>query len=193
VDGTNCADTKTGLDLNAAQKGLIDGVSGKRGLLDSLNPRFGAGTGCASNGTPATTVFGAVTINNDTLSCFFTNNSVTVGDVSSASYSGPAVISTNIYKSARFVWLPVLGVQPTNGSSLKYQVIDLRAGFVTDQAPSATRSTPATASNGVSGTNGSLAYVQVVFLNPNALPPPPDSVGALTTYQGGQRILRLVN
>ncbi|MEO5653778.1 MAG: pilus assembly protein TadG-related protein [Marmoricola sp.] len=193
LDKTNCVDTKTGLDLNAAQKGLIEGVSSKRGLLDNLNPKFGAGTGCAANGAPATRAFGSYVINNDTLSCFFTDNVTNVGMVSGASYTGQPVISADIYKSARFVRVPVLGVQPSSGGSNRYQVVGMRNGFITDQPASASRTSSATSTNGISGASGDVASVQVVFLNQAALPPPPDTGGALGAYQGGAKTMRLVN
>jgi hypothetical protein len=189
ADGTNCTHTKTGLDLNAAQDGFINGVSGKPGLLT----KTGAGTGCAQNGNPATRVFGSYTINNDTLSCFFTDDTTNVGDVDGATFTGAPVLSAAIYKSARFVRVPVLGVQPSSGGSNKYQIIGMRPGFITDQANAATRTTPATSTNGITGTSGNVASIQVVFINDGALPPPPDSGGALSAYAGGEKVLRMVN
>jgi len=189
ADGTNCTDTKTGLDLSAAQDGFINGVSGKPGLLT----KTGAGTGCAASGTPVTKVFGSYTINNDTLSCFFTDDTTNVGDIVDASYTGAPVLSATIYKSPRFVRVAVLGVQPSSGGSNKYQIIGMRPGFITDQSNAATRTTAATSTNGITGTSGNVASIQVVFINGGALPPPPDSGGALTAYTSGEKVLRMVN
>lgn len=190
-DGTNCVAVQTGLDLNAATEGFLTGVAGKPGRLTDIS----SGTGCASNGMPATRVINNVSINNDTLSCFFTDDTTNIGDITSSTYSGGPVLSSAIYNSPRFALVPVLGAQPGNGNSNKYEIVDMRAAFITDQVASATRSTPATATNGVqmSSNGNSLASLQVVFFNANALPPPPPDSG-YTAYEGyGLKVLRLVN
>jgi hypothetical protein len=190
TEGTNCVDTRTGMALDSAQDGFIDGVDTKPGLLTKV----GAGTGCAADGVPATRVFGMKTINNDTLSCFFTNDTTQVGDINGASYSGPPVLSAAIYDSPRFSLVPVLGVQPSNGGSNRYQIVGFRPSFITDQSNAATRTTPATATNGITGPAGSLESLQVIFINEGALPPLPDLGGPLIPYTGsGHKILRLMN
>lgn len=167
ADGTNCVDTKTGLNLNAAQSGFISGVGGKPGRLTKVD----TGTGCASNGVPATKAFGGYTINNDTLSCFLTDDTTTIGDIDGAAYPLTApVLSPAIYKSPRFAIVPVLGVQPDNGGSNKYQVVGFRPAFITDQPNSATRTSTVTSTNGVPGSGGSVDSIQVVFINDSALP-----------------------
>lgn len=205
-DGTNCVGTKTGLDSNAAQEGFIDGINGKfKGLLayDSSDPQRNSSTFCPNNYPVGTTHLGtsptSVRINNDTLSCFFTNGTVTVGDVSSQTYAGPAVISQSIYSSPRFVLVPVLGVTPLNGSSDNYEVVDFRPGFITDEASTGVRTTTPTADNGFTwSTNGnskSVQAVNVVFLNPAALPEPPlDPTGHYIPYVGsGRKVAQLVD
>ena len=199
AEGTNCTDTQTRHGLNAAQDGFIDGLGGKKGLLDIQNARFRARPAAPRAAFLHSRLFGpSYTINNDTLSCFLTDaaaaSGVNVGDVSAATYTETApVLSQNIYKSARFIRVPVMGTQPANGNCCKYQIIGMRPGFITDQTSSAIKTTPATASNGVSGTNGNIASVQVVFINKAALPPPPDYGGALGDYDGSNRIMRMVN
>lgn len=196
ADGTNCVDTKTGLDLNAAQKGFLDGVAGKPGRLRDVRD----GTGCADDGKPAQRALPVGNINNDTLSCFFTEPGVDVGDVAVENYQfDHPVISPAIYQSPRFAMVPVFEVRPNTGGSNKYQVVDMRAAFITDQTNSATRDTPATADNGITfqdSNNNRLHSIQVVFFNTLALPPPPDwseTVDYVDYLGKGVKVLRLVD
>lgn len=195
-DGTNCVGTKTGLDSNAAQAGFIDGISGTyTGLLNTTDGE------CPFNypsGTTHQTVSPtSVPINNDVLSCFFKNDTVTVGDVSSQAYSGGVVIDQSIYDSPRFVLVPVLGTTPDSGSSNNYEIIDFQPGFITDEPSTATRATGPTTYNGFtwSNNNKSVSAVNVVFLNPKALPDPPmDPEGHYIPYVGsGRKVPLLVN
>ena len=156
--------------------------------------------GCAANGTPASTVWRTFNINNDTLSCFFSSATTTVGDVDAPTYnlSGPA-FDVSIYTSPRFVYVPVLGVTPSTGGSNKYQIIDFRPAFISDQSASATKATPEAACttsqcNGLTvGSNpNTLNSLQVILLNPSSLPQCPQSIcsgqqaynGNVTTKQG---------
>ncbi len=193
-DGTNCVSTQTGLPQDAATWGFVTGVNGLAGRLTDVS----ANTGCASGGDPQTTgILGQYTINNDTLSCFLTDTtgSVNVGDIDSPTYSlgGPA-LSQQIYTSPRFFYVPIVGVVPTSGGSFYYQIVDFRPAFVTDQINSATWGSPATSTNGLrpTSTNNALQSVQVVFLNQNALPPPPP--GRTDPYEGhGPKVIQLVD
>lgn len=192
-DGTNCVDTKTGLDLNAAQKGFLDGVGSAPGRLTNVS----AGTGCAANGMPATTVLYGRTVNNDTLTCFMTQDGTSIGDIAQSTYPfDHPVLSAAIYNSPRFALVPVLAVQPTNGGSNHYQIIDIRPAYITDQPLSATRGAQPSSTNGLtfaSAPAGKLASIQVVFLNSGALPPPPTTM-AVAPYVGtGLKVLRLIN
>ncbi|MGH3470737.1 MAG: pilus assembly protein TadG-related protein, partial [Nocardioidaceae bacterium] len=191
----NCLDTKTGLPANAATGGFITGIGSYQGLLTHV----GSGTGCPNNGQPNnlpnTTTFGNYTINNDTLSCFFTDTTTNIGAIDSPTYtlSGP-VLDQAIYNSPRFIWVPVFGTQPANGGSKKYQIVDFRPGFITDQVNSATQQTPLPPGdpNGVTG-SGTVDSVEVDFINSQALPTPPNG-GPTTPYTGtGPKVLRLVN
>jgi hypothetical protein len=192
-DGTNCVGTKPGMVASAAQAGFIDGIGSLPGLLTNVSD----GTGCAEDGEPATTTFGGKTINNDTLSCFLTDDTTNIGMIDSATYpdslDNEPVLSSKIFKSPRFVFSPVLGVQPGNGASSSYQIIGFRAGFITSQPNSATRQTalPVNDPNGLGGT-GSISSLQIVFINAKALPPLPDT--GTTDYSGsGPKVLQLVN
>lgn len=198
--GTNCVDTETGLDSDAATSGFIKGNSlvlppGQNGglLTKSLTD---ANAGC--NGVPAQTTMLGKQIDNDTLSCFFTDPSTTISQVDSSSYSlaGPA-FSQNIWYSPRFVSVPLLGTQPATGGSQKYEIIGFRYGFITEQAQSATKSTGYLGNNGITlSTNGnSIQSIQIVFLNYNSLPPPPqDVIKGYLSYTGtGIKDVLLVN
>jgi hypothetical protein len=197
-EDTNCPQTTTGLmDANPPYKGLITGVGGSPpvpGLLTDVS----VGTGCAASGAPATTNFNMTgyIINNDNLTCFFTNDTVHVGDVASRTYPGPVVISPSIFKSPRFVNVPVFGDKPSGADYMK--IIGFRSGFITDQPNDATRITGTTsAENGITtqtnGSNIDLASLQIIFLNDAALPPRPTDEGT-TVYAGiGPKVPILIN
>jgi hypothetical protein len=202
ADPTNCIATQTGsVSGDDAYSGLVkpqwkSPAPTVGGLLTNLLP----GSGCASDGTPSTAFFNSIKINNDTLSCFFTDSKTTVGDVDTKTYSlsGPA-FSSAIWSSPRFVWIPVISC-PCTGNSTNYEIIDFRPAYITDQLNSATKSTPLTSCsntvcNGLTlGQNGhSIAPLQVVLLNIASLPAPP-SGGPVSPYNGiGPPIVRLIN
>ena len=133
-------DTDTGMSANVRDRRLprdrLVGVGGNQYLLKPNGK-----TKCANGGTTeATTVLKGQTINNDTLSCFFIDSTIHVADVDDNTYSLTApAISDAIYDSPRFGYVPVLPVQPANGGSNKYQIIDFRACFITDQPASAVK------------------------------------------------------
>jgi putative Flp pilus-assembly TadE/G-like protein len=193
TDGTNCVDTDTGMSSKVATGGFIGkGSSAPGGNQYLLKPN--GKTKCANGGTTeATTVLMNQTINNDTLSCFFLSPNTHVGDVDSASYSGVPLISDAIYDSPRFAYVPVLSVQPANGGSKKYQIIDFRACFVTDQPASAIKGDAPSTTNGLITDNNGIVSVEVIFLNPNALPNPPVKNGTINYTGSGEKIPLLVN
>jgi hypothetical protein len=194
LPGTNCVDTDTGMSANVATGGFLGLGSSKVPTGEYLLKPRGK-TKCANGGTTeATTVLMNQTINNDTLTCFFTNNTVHVGDVDAGNYtqSGP-VISDAIYDSPRFGYVPVLPVQPANGGSKKYQIIDFRACFITDQPASAVKGDPPNTGNGIVTDNNGIRSIEVIFLNPNALPNPPVKNGTINYVGSGDKIPLLVN
>jgi hypothetical protein len=157
-------------------------------------------TKCANGGTSeATTTISGKLVNNDTLSCFFLSPTTHVSDVdadpTAGGYTGTTpLISDAIYDSPRFAYVPVLSVQPANGGSKKYQIIDFRAAFITDQPGSAVRGdAPVTATNGFIMDNNGVNSVQVIFLNGNALPNPPVKDGTINYIGSGDKIPLLVN
>jgi hypothetical protein len=197
ADGTNCVDTDTGMSANVATGGFLGlGSSRVNGGADYLlKPNHK--TNCGPGGTEALTSILGQSINNDTLTCFFTDPNVHVGDIDtdplSGGYAGPPVISDKIYDSPRFGYVPILPVQPVNGGSNKYQIIDFRACFITDQPASAVKGDPPSATNGINMDSNGVHSVQLIFLNPNALPNPPVKNGTINYVGTGAKIPVLVN
>ena len=192
TDGTNCVDTDTGMSSSVATGGFIGvGSSAVGGNQYLLKPN--GKTKCGPGGTQATSVVLSQTVNNDTLTCFFLDSTTNVADVDYAAYNGPPLISDAIYDSPRFAYVPILQVQPANGGSNKYQIIDFRACFITDQPGSAVKGDQPSASNGLVTDNNGITSVQVIFLNPNALPSPPVKNGVINYTGSGPKIPLLVN
>jgi hypothetical protein len=199
----NCLDTDTGADLkNKATEAFIKGTaSGSPARLDGddhptatdCDPSGGASERTVeTTGNPSSFV-----INDDVLSCFITDGAVTVGEVSSATYSGPAgVISPTIFSSPRFFWLPVLATDPSSGGSGTYAVVTMRPAFITGQSEDATLTSPLPAlnpENGIVMANKSISKVTVRVINPIALPATTVVDGPVIDYVGtGTRIIRLV-
>jgi hypothetical protein len=190
-EGINCVTTDTGMSANVATGGFL----GIGSSAPSPNPGLLAKpftTKCGAGGTAATTVVKGVTINNDTLTCFFLSSTTHVGDVDNKTYSGPPLISDAIYDSPRFAYVPVLPVQPDNGKK-SFQIIDFRAAFITDQPASAVKGDAPSATNGVFTDNNGVKAVSVIFLNPNALPNPPVKNGTINYIGSGPKVPLLVN
>ena len=96
-------------------------------------------------------------LNDDLLTCFLTDTTTELGDVARANYTGDPVFSSAIYDSPRFAWVPVFGKLATSGGSARYQIVDFRATFITDQPMSATKANNAvngTTENGLGWTGG---------------------------------------
>jgi len=206
--GTNCVLVQPGVPSNAAEQGFITGVGSYPGLLTDTNAKHFCPNSYPSSTTHTSTLRNR-TDNNDVLSCFFTNDTTTVAQVSSQSYNGPAVIDQSIYQSPRFVNVPILSF-PGNGSSNRWQILGFRPGFITDQPGTATRQTGVPIEDpgcGNSSTNfsgechgilysqGQLQAVNVIFLNQKALTDPPlDPNGQYIPYTGsGPKVPLLVN
>lgn len=199
TDGTNCVDTDTGMSSNIATGGFIGKGPAAVGGNQYLLKPDGGKTKCANGGTQeATSVVLNQTVNNDTLTCFFISPTTNVADVDAdpalGGYTGTTpLISDSIYDSPRFAYVPVLKIQPANGGSNKYQIVDFRACFITDQAPSAVKGDDPSASNGLVTDNNGITSIQVVFLNPNALPNPPTKDGVINYIGSGAKEPILVN
>ncbi|WP_191907903.1 pilus assembly protein TadG-related protein [Nocardioides cynanchi] len=205
ASGTNCVSTDTGMSANVASGGFLglgsSAVGGNQYLMypngKTKCANYDAGSGTYS--TEATTSIKGKLVNNDTLSCFFISPTTHISDVdqdpATGGYTGSVpLISPSIYDSPRFGYVPVLRTQPTNGKSTMYQIVDFRAAFITDQPPSAVKGDPAqTATNGFIMDNNGVNSVQVIFLNPNALPSPPVKNGTINYTGSGPKIPIMVN
>lgn len=198
-DGTNCVETDPGISASAVTDGLVTGVGSHRGLLDKPTT-----PGCDPTGGDNELYLQNVDgnddyyVNNDVLSCFFINSSVRVQDVYSESYSvngGNPVISSSIFDSPRFFWLPVVSYDPTHGASRRYSIVGFRPAFLTDELDGSSQSSRqmGSATNGLTVTNSGITSVKVVLINPDALPQTTASNGPVMDYMGsGTRVLRLV-
>jgi hypothetical protein len=179
---TNCVDTDTGLAANVATQGLITGVTTPTttypGMLTTKQTWTGTdGAGCGPSGG---TNWRNVSINshnynfnNDVLTCYLTNGTTSLLDIASPSYAGPPVLDVAVYSSPRFIWIPVLKVQPDSGGSRRYSIIDFRPGFITDEQPTSTAirgSHTATSDNGLTFRSNDVEQIKVLFFNINALP-----------------------
>ena len=190
AEGTNCVDTDTGMSANVATGGFLGIGSSSPGtglLAKSFTTRCGPG------GSAATTIIKGVTVNNDPLTCFFTNPSVHISDIDNGAYAGPPVLSAEIYDSPRFGYVPVLPIQPANGGSKKYQIIEFRPCFITDQAPSSVKGDSNGTTTGIITDNNGVKAVTVIFINDKALPNPPIVNGTLVYTGTGPKIPLLVN
>jgi hypothetical protein len=179
---TNCVDTDTGLAANVATQGLITGVTTPStsypGMLTTKQTWTGTdGAGCGPSGG---TNWRNVSINsrnynfnNDVLTCYLTNGTTSLLDIASPTYSGGPVLDVAIYSSPRFVWIPVLKVQPSSGGSQRYSIVDFRPGFITDEQATAGAvrgSHTATSDNGLTFRSNDVEQIKVLFFNVNALP-----------------------
>jgi hypothetical protein len=201
-DGTNCVDTKTGMPANAATQGLVTGIDGEPGRLDQDTSDRCQDSSFGGRPTRRPSGISGYSINDDILTCFFTNNSTTIEDISKegAAYTSGVVLDPAIYSSPRFTWVPVLHEEPTSGGSQKYSIKEFRPAFITDQPLGANATNHsedgATTANGLhvelpAGTR--VSRIKVVFFNEDALPT--NAGGApVTDWMGfGPKILRLVD
>ncbi len=70
------------------------------------------------------------------------NTTTNVGQITGSTYTLPGpVLDQKIWSSPRMVFVPVLGIEPSSGGSNKYQIIDFRPGFITDQTETAVKNT----------------------------------------------------
>ena len=110
-------------------------------------------------------------------------------------YRGAKSISASIYSSPRFFYVPVLRVEPANGGSNHYYIIDFRPAFLTGNLSNATRQSPGITTsddNGVTIAGQNLTTMKVVFVNQAAIVEPEG--GPVTPYLGrGPKLVRLIN
>lgn len=171
--GTNCVDTDTGLPANAATQGMIVGQGGDPGMLRTGNTRAGCDPNGGSSNRTVRIGNTNYSINNDVLTCFLTDGTTSLAQITHRNYNGGPKLHQDIYSSPRFFWVPVLAVEPTNGGSARYSLVDFRPAFITDeQATSAAirGSRTGTADNGLVIPQNDITKITVVFFNINALP-----------------------
>jgi hypothetical protein len=205
----NCLMTDPGL-VSAATRGMITGTNGYPGLLaapgnDSTHAHS---TSCNLSGTTSNRLVnftgkGSWYINDDALTCFFTNDSVSVGQVSPddpATTPVPAhVISADLFTSPRFFWIPVISYDAAHGHSTGYPILRFQAAFLSGQVDSATRTNPnpggyASPNNGVIVDKNSLEQLFVVLIDSRALPEIAVVPGGILPYVGtGTKVVRLID
>ncbi len=188
--GSNCLTTDPGFPQNPATNGLITGVSGTPNLPGHL----AQGTPGCGNALARDAL--SVSINNEVLSCYFTDTSTKVSTVSSRYYDGLPLIDASIYSSPRFFWIPVLTTQPANGKKT-YPIVDFRAAFMTGESGDSTKVSndfvDDATTNGVAVAQHHIDSLRVVFINPKALPPVPGNGRPIDYTGSGATVLVLSN
>jgi hypothetical protein len=196
---TNCVDTDTGLPANVATQGLLKGGTFTSGVpYSGLLTSAATTSGCDRNGGSSTRTInitgGPYKINDDVLTCFFTNGSTSIADIARANYTGGAVLDKSILASPRFFFVPVLKVQPTSGGSNRYAIVDFRPAFITDEQATGSAikgSKTGTTDNGIWIQGQDIKQLKVVFFNFDALPH--DAGKNVMDYIGvGDPIIRLI-
>jgi hypothetical protein len=186
VDGQNCVETDTGLPANALEEGMITGINGYPGRLNK---------GPTSPCTRSNVTVGGYSLNDDVLSCFFTDTSIRVGDVTKSTYTGEPVISPAIFDSPRFVWVPIITSPPSGKKDVSIQ--GFKPGFITDQPASGTKGSPGstvTIPNGLTLSGTKVREMKIWFINPDALPAGTTAEGHEVAYRGsGAKVIVLVD
>jgi Flp pilus assembly pilin Flp len=195
---TNCVDTDTGLPANVATQGMITGAGGHPGMLTTRPTKTGCNPTGGSSDRRVDLSPRDYDINDDLLTCYLTNGTTSLADIASASYSGGPVLDADIYSAPRFIWIPVLKVQPFGGGSNRYSIVDFRPAFITDEqaVTSAVRGSYTgdvlSGDNGITMQGNDIKQIKVVFFNVNALPT--DGEFPVIDFLGvGKPIVRLVD
>ena len=103
-------------------------------------------------------------------------------------------LSSDIYNSPRFFWVPVLDTDPSTGKK-SWPIIGFRPGFISDQSLTATHNAPGTISplDGLSADSSGIREVKVILFDEKALPEFAPTVGGEADYTGsGPKALVLV-
>jgi hypothetical protein len=192
----DCVEIKTGMNTDTVTDGLIQGGTAngvpyegrlKTDTLDGCDRR---------GGSDESTRIGVSGLNDDVLSCFLPNG-VSVGDVIGSSVPAAASkkIDPRIFKSPRYSIVPVIHYEfnPQNGF---YPIVRWQPIFISDESPASTKGASyATSLNGVITGSNKVVGVQVLVINPAALPDTAPSEGAgWVPYLGsGPKLVRLVD
>lgn len=196
--GVNCLETDTGNVMQAATDGFIRGVGGDRGRLNAIEHPTAPGCDPTGSGQSNALVLGTL-INNEVLTCYFTNDTSTLADVGQPTLDPADVhmISPAIFDSPRFFWLPVIE-DPSSGGSGSFAILGFRGAFLTGQPGNATRVDPHTsetvaAGNGLQIGSSKVQGLSVALINPDALPETAAPTGDTIPYLGtGTKVVRLV-
>lgn len=174
--GTNCVGTDPGVSAHVATKGLVTGGTGYSGLLTTQLTR----TGCDPTGGSASRTVTVqprdYALNDEVLTCYLSNGTTSLADIARRDYSGGPVLDAAVFSSPRFLWVPVLALDPGTGAQAQdagYSIIDFRPGFITDEpaSPTAVRNShQATTENGLTVSNNGVTQIKIFFFNQAALP-----------------------
>ena len=185
ADGTNCVDTDTGMSANVATGGFLGLGSSAVGGTSTCSSREAQPPCGAGRDAEATTVLKGQSINNDVLTCFFTSTTTHISDVDNATYAGGPLISSAIYDSPRFGYVPVL--QGAARQRWQQQVPDRRLPALLHHRPGAVlregRRTGFHGQRRHDRQQRGQASIQVIFLNGNALPIPPVKNGTVELHR----------
>ena len=186
INGQNCVPTDTGLPANALEEGMITGIGSYKGRLDKP-----ATAPCSRSNVNVS----GYSLNDDVLSCFFTDPSIRVGDVTKSTFTGAPVISPAIFQLPPLRMGPAHRVPPNGKKDVSIQ--GFKPGFIMDQAASGTLSAPGTTTgtpNGLTLNGTKVREMKVWFIHPNALPPIQSPAGQETEYRGsGAKVIVLVD
>lgn len=190
VNGTNCVATEPGLKIAETNQGLVSGKGGYSGRLDTDST-----SNCSRSNNSARTVatVQSIHVNDDLLTCFITNGA-SIQNLVAGDSVGTQALSSAIYNSPRFFWVPVLKTDPTTGNKW-WPIIDFRPGFITDQSLTATHAAPGSISplNGLVADASGISEVKVILFDAKALPEFAPTVGGEADYTGtGPKALVLV-
>ena len=197
MPGVNCVDTDTGLAANVATEGLVQGGTYGTGCAATED----TGTGCDPHGgygdrNAHHRQLEPDSINDDVLSCYFTNGTTSIADIAKASYSGGAGSPRLDPQVAALLLRPGAG-HPADHRRFR-NVLDHRLpGGVPhrrdrDRAPRSRVRKTGTSDNGVCVQGNDIKQIKVVFFNDDALPTDGDI--PLIDYLGtGNRVIRLID
>jgi len=190
VNGTNCIATEPGLKIAETNQGLVTGAGGLKGRLDADST-----SNCSrynDSSRTAATVKG-FHVNDDLLTCFITNGA-SIQDLVSGTSNATEALSSDIYNSPRFFWVPVLDTDPSTGKK-SWPIISFQPGFVSDQSLSATHGAPGSISplDGLVADRNGITELKVILFDEKALPEFAPTVGGEKDYTGsGPKALVLV-
>ena len=165
--------------------------------IDAYDGYLGTGGRLITDTSPACTALGRPLggrcapvrqVNDDLLSCFLKNNTPASSATRSATRGTDPLFTQDIWKSPRFVLVPVLDHDP-NGTKWM-PIIDFVPGFICDQPSGASKQAPLPGTqteNGLVTQNPQkLRAIRVFFFDMDALPPPPDGTPLQDYFGIGQ-------